>query len=278
MPVRADTVTRWQTAAQAGATVQVDKHDPRAEPATAVSAAATLGQRAAAERAQDRRESMPSLNASQRSALAADGMQRAGFDQMPGSEPMTTTAASELLRRDARRSDADTTPAVFRQTAMGTADPSSDLSRFQVGGSVADEGWSTAARSVAEQVSYYIFQGAQRAEVSLQGPDGGLIDVRIDLRGNEASIHFGTSDPETAHMLEASGLHLKEILHRQGLALSEVSVNMSDHSGTGAGRQTGGHVPQSSGVPRRPTATDQASPIAVVVERRGSDAAVDEYV
>ncbi len=85
---------------------------------------------------------------------------------------------------------------------------------------------------VAEQVKYWMSQDVQNAELKLDGLGDKPVEVSISLNGNEAHVAFRTDEIQTRDVLENAGLHLKDMLAREGLVLSGVSVGTA---GTGAG-------------------------------------------
>jgi hypothetical protein len=96
---------------------------------------------------------------------------------------------------------------------------------------------------VAEQVSYWITQDIQNAELKLDGFDGLPVDVSISVRGNEATVDFRTDHEGIRDVLQNAESHLKDALAREGLGLSGVSV--------GSSMQQGAHGSN----PRRPADT-----------------------
>lgn len=101
-----------------------------------------------------------------------------------------------------------------------------------------DAGLMTETR-VAEQVSYWVSHGVQNAELELDGPGEGKVNVAIKLQGQEARVEFRADQVQTRQVLQDSMPHLRELLAREGLVLSGVSVGSSGADG-GANRQSPG--------------------------------------
>ncbi len=91
--------------------------------------------------------------------------------------------------------------------------------------------------TLAETVSYWATQGVQNAELTLDGPGGETVEVRISVKGEDAQIDFRTDQPEIRRVLEGAAAHLKDILASEGLVLSGVSVGSSGQEGAGAQEQ-----------------------------------------
>lgn len=85
---------------------------------------------------------------------------------------------------------------------------------------------------VAEQVKYWISNDVQNAEMKLDGIGNNPVEVSISMQGNEAHVAFRTDELQAREVLENASLHLKDLLQREGLVLSGVSVGTA---GAGAG-------------------------------------------
>jgi flagellar hook-length control protein FliK len=85
---------------------------------------------------------------------------------------------------------------------------------------------------VAEQIKYWISNDVQNAEMKLDGIGDNPVEVSISMQGNEAHVAFRTDEVLAREVLESASLHLKELLQREGLVLSGVSVGTA---GAGAG-------------------------------------------
>ena len=83
------------------------------------------------------------------------------------------------------------------------------------------------ADAVAEQVTYWVNQELQNAELTLNGEGHDPIEVSISLQGNEANVAFRSDQAATRVILEGAVSHLKEMLAQHGLSLAGVSVGSS---------------------------------------------------
>ena len=97
-----------------------------------------------------------------------------------------------------------------------------------------DAGQPAPEAAVADQVSYWISQGIQNAELTFDGADAQPVQVSISLSGNEAHVEFRTDQLETRDLLTGAAAHLKDLLQSQGMVLSGLSVGSSGAGGTGA--------------------------------------------
>ncbi len=118
---------------------------------------------------------------------------------------------------------------------------------------------SAAEEALAEQVTYWVNQKTQNAEMILNR-DGQPVEVSVTLSGNEAHVTFRSDQEHTRQMLDSSMAQLTEMLRGQGLVLSGASVSTSARDGRpsdgGRPQERGGRAGQSTvvaaeGVPQR---------------------------
>lgn len=127
---------------------------------------------------------------------------------------------------------------------------------------------------VAEQVSYWVSQNVQNAELKLDGLGQSPVQVSISVQGNEAQISFHTDEAATRSLLEHAGTHLKDLLQREGMLLTGVSVGSSGSGEAGGGeRRARQNVRQGVIAPLQASAADSA-----VRQRSDAGRAVDLFV
>ena len=130
------------------------------------------------------------------------------------------------------------------------------------------------ATAVADQVSYWISQGIQNAELTFGGADAQPVQVSISVLGNEAQVEFRTDQPEARDLLASAAAHLKDLLQSQGMVLTGLSVGSS---GTG-----GGHAREQralSEVRRNaPRATPEVAAVRPAAPKAASGRMVDLFV
>ena len=90
-----------------------------------------------------------------------------------------------------------------------------------------------AQAQVADKVSYWLTQGIQNAELTLDGFGSEPVEVSILLKGGEAHVGFRSDLPEVRQMLEGAVSQLKDALGREGVLLSGVTVGGSGADGSG---------------------------------------------
>jgi flagellar hook-length control protein FliK len=88
---------------------------------------------------------------------------------------------------------------------------------------------------VAEKVAYWISNDVQNAEMKLEGIGLDPVEVSIRMHGNEAHVSFRTDELQARAALENASTHLKELLQREGLVLTGVSVGTAGAGDSGGG-------------------------------------------
>lgn len=87
---------------------------------------------------------------------------------------------------------------------------------------------------VAETVSFWVTQGIQNAELTIEGAGGDPVAVSISLKGGEAHIEFRTDQADVRQLLQGSLAHLKEMLSQEGVVLSGASFGSAASGGEGS--------------------------------------------
>jgi flagellar hook-length control protein FliK len=98
---------------------------------------------------------------------------------------------------------------------------------------------------LADTVSYWVSQGVQNAELTLEGLGGEPIEVSIQLANGEALIGFRSDLAQTRQLIEGAMTELKDLLANQGLLLAGVSVGTSSRQDGSPGetpRRPGGRL------------------------------------
>lgn len=97
--------------------------------------------------------------------------------------------------------------------------------------------------------TYWMSSDMKNAEMKLDGFGESSVEVSISVHGNQAHVAFRTDEVQTRLALEDAGVTLKDMLSKEGLDLTGVSVSTSGAGGDGAQH----HRPWQE---NRPTRTD----------------------
>ena len=84
----------------------------------------------------------------------------------------------------------------------------------------------------------------QWAELTLNPPHLGNVEVRLSLSGNEAGAHFFAAQPSVREAIEAALPRLREMLAEAGLSLGQTQVSAESFGGRSAedNRGEAGHA------------------------------------
>lgn len=72
--------------------------------------------------------------------------------------------------------------------------------------------------------TYWISGDMKNAEMQLDGLGDGPVEVSISVHGNQAHVAFRTDESQTRDALEGAGGALRDMLHKEGMELSGVSI------------------------------------------------------
>ncbi len=111
--------------------------------------------------------------------------------------------------------------------------------QFEVANATLGSSPASPEAAVAEQVNYWIAQGIQNAELTLDGAGSQPVEVSISLSGNTAHVEFRTDQLETRELLSGAATHLKDLLQQEGMVLSGLSVGSSGAGGAGPRERRG---------------------------------------
>jgi len=81
---------------------------------------------------------------------------------------------------------------------------------------------------MVEQVSWWMAQGHQGAELKVELPGGAPVSVSVQVQGNEAQVAFRSDHPAARQWLGDAMPQLRQMLGNEGLMLSGASVGGSD--------------------------------------------------
>jgi len=170
--------------------------------------------------------------------MRADAEQAAFAVAAGGLEASAVTAAP--VKPGAAPAPEGSAYAQERPAQQGSDGVSPDAVQVAQGG--ADE---LLADQLAEQVTYWVQQKTQNAELTLdQG--GRPVEVKVALTGEQAHVSLRSDQLEARQLLDAGRDQLQDMLQRQGLQL----VGMTVGSGSGDGARQGGREPGRQGAQR----------------------------
>ena len=89
--------------------------------------------------------------------------------------------------------------------------------------------------ALGEKVSMLINHKLDKAEIRIDPPHLGKLDIQIQLKDDSASIHIQTHHAATRDLIDAASFRLKDFLHNSGYSAVDVNVSHREQSmGQGA--------------------------------------------
>jgi flagellar hook-length control protein FliK len=85
-------------------------------------------------------------------------------------------------------------------------------------------GQSGLAERMVDQVTYWMSQKIQGAEIKMDVSGGQTVSVSVQIKGNEAQVAFRSDQPEVRQMLTQSMPQLEKLLGSEGLLLAGATV------------------------------------------------------
>lgn len=185
--------------------------------------------------------SLPSLGQAPASAAAADGL-REGFAPLaangaaggaslgeesafarPYEEPLSARAAmAQGLANLPPAATSPADPSAIAQAAMAPSHAAPhEPYRIAIDQPLDNARW---AEAFGQRVSWFAQQGASRAELILNPPHLGRIEVSLTLIGDAASAQFASANPVVRDALEAAMPRLREILAEAGITLGQADI------------------------------------------------------
>lgn len=101
--------------------------------------------------------------------------------------------------------------------------------------------------AVGQRVMLMVGREMQGARIELNPVDLGPMEINLQLRGNEATVHFGAAHTLTREAIEAAIPRLRDLLAEQGFTQVNVNVGQQQQQGQGAQNQNMGGQGHMSG-------------------------------
>ena len=139
---------------------------------------------------------------------------------------------------------------------------------------VGERGW---GRAFGERVLWLVGQQVQAAEVKLNPPHLGPVEVRLSLTGQDATVNFTVTHGATRDAIEQAIPRLRELFAQQQLQIVNVDVGQRDASSHASHGDRGGQGGTLSAGSDAPALAPVAEP-SVAVRRSALPGIVDEYV
>ncbi len=93
-------------------------------------------------------------------------------------------------------------------------------------------------QQIGDRVSWMISQGLRQADIRLNPPELGMLEVRVQMQGDQASIQFNTAHAEVKDALDSALPRLREMLAENGLELADVNVSQQGQQNAKQGEES----------------------------------------
>ncbi len=190
--------------------------------------------------------------------------------------PVATALTASIAAAPGRREDMVRERSVFRPTLPDATAPVQTYAPTTTTGLFANAPAPVTSMEtyVAEKVAYWISNDVQNAEMKLDGIGELPVEVSIRMQGNEAHIAFRSDELHARAALENASEHLKDMLQREGVVLSGVSVGTAGAGDPGSQERKSRQGNRQAGV-----VSVQAAPAeSVAGSRRSTGGALDLFV
>jgi len=118
------------------------------------------------------------------------------------------------------------------------------------------------AGMVAERAAMMAAQNISSAELQLDPPELGPLQVKVQVHQDQVSVSFVASNAGVKDALDQTALRLRDMCEQQGMNLAEVSVSdqsqQESAANQGDGDGTDGHRRNSNGTDNEPSGVDSA--------------------
>lgn len=131
-----------------------------------------------------------------------------------------------------------------------------------------------AAGQMRQQVSLMLSQQIQRAEIRLDPAGLGMMQIKIDVQQEQATVQFTVQQQQAKELIEQQLPRLREMLQQQGIQLTEGQVQQQSQQQQQQLAQQGQGKQQQAGTEG---SDEELSAIPIQISVRQSDRLVDYY-
>jgi flagellar hook-length control protein FliK len=150
------------------------------------------------------------------------------------------------------------------QAAPSTVDGTASPTRLRVEPEVGAPVWKEA---FSDRVAWVVHQGRQVADLHLNPPQLGPVEIHVVLGNDQASISFSSPHAVVRDAIQAALPRLTEVLQNQGVVLSDVSVATQSFSQQQSQGQEFRHAHNGARLPRPDSALGGVESIPASVAR-----------
>ncbi|GAB2665766.1 flagellar hook-length control protein FliK [Vibrio panuliri] len=173
----------------------------------------------------------PTVKAEQAALQAALGAKAAATLGKMTHKQESSSASDASFAQQLSHAAGQTTPAnQLRAEQAAQAQPALQLSREMAGD------------QVAERVQMMMSKNLKNIDIRLDPPELGRMQIRMNMNGDNATVHFTVANQQARDMVEHAMPRLREMLAQQGMQLADSSVQQQ-----ASGQQQGRYATQNGG-------------------------------
>ena len=131
------------------------------------------------------------------------------------------------------------------------------------------------ADAIKDKIVILINQKLNKVEITLDPPEFGNMQVRVNLQGDQASVNFIVQNAQAKESLEHNMQKLKEMLSEQGVDVGKTTIEQ--HSQGGRNSQEQSLFSQGS-ISENSPHDEESQQVLIVNSPHSSTSAVDYYV
>lgn len=194
--------------------------------------------------------------------FAAEGLQNAASHAASTKEEGADFAALLNVPQDARSAAAT--------QAAAHAAPAAESSAAHIQTPVGAPGWDN---EVGEKLTWLVNKHETRADLVLNPPELGRIEVSISLKGDQASASFVSANPTVREAIENAVPRLREVLQDAGISLGQTQVGAESFQQSTANREKGDNSSRSGNAGAtiaQPLTSGVSGTAAAQILRRGN--------
>ncbi|RUO42608.1 flagellar hook-length control protein FliK [Idiomarina aquatica] len=125
---------------------------------------------------------------------------------------------------------------------------------------------SEASQKLQERINIMLSKNIQRADIRLDPPELGQLQVRINMNSEQATVQFQVQSPQAREAIENALPRLREMLEQQGVALADTDVKEQQQQTAGqqeSSQRDGGMGGRAEMVEEHEIALDNGRPIGL---------------
>lgn len=162
------------------------------------------------------------LNQEQTMLVAQGLLARSAFGEIQNPDTAALQEGLPQLQLHTSLQSAGQTPTSIDFAGLGLVSRGNETAATQINLPVNQPQW---GQAVGDRVQWMISQNLQSAEIRLNPPELGHLEIRIQLQGDQANISFTSPHGQVRDALDAALPRLREMLEQSGLTLGDVNVS-----------------------------------------------------